>query len=201
MRPVHRIALPALLALSLGACSLGSLLGGGGKTPDWLLVLTPEAPQPAGIARAANAGETVTISVPVVAKHLRTTRIPVHISPTAVQYIEDVQWTDTPDRLFKDLLAETVRRTTGRVVLDPKQAALDPGLVVNGQLHHFGYDEATRSALVRYDAALSTAGGTRVETRRFEASVPATPEPGAIGPALNRAANQVALDAARWIGG
>ena len=96
---------------------------------------------------------------------------------------------------------ETIRRTTGRVVLDPKQATLDPGLVVTGQLHHFGYDEATRAAYVRFDEALSTAGGTRVETRRFEASVPTTPEPGTIGPALNRAANQVALEVAAWIGG
>ena len=201
MTRLSRITAPLAMALALGACSLGGLLGGGGKAPPWLLILTPEAPQPAGIARAANAGEAVTINVPVIAKELRTTRIPVHISPTAVQYIEDIQWADTPDRLFKDLLAETVRRTTSRVVLDPKQASLDPGLVVTGQLHHFGYDEATRSAIVRFDGALSTAGGTRVETRRFEASVPTTPEPGAIGPALNRAANQVAMDAARWIGG
>lgn len=201
MKRLSRLAVPAALALSLGACSLSGLLGGGGKAPAWLLILTPEAPQPAGTARSASAGEAVTINVPIVAKQLRTTRIPVHISPTAVQYVEDIQWADTPDRLFKDLLAETIRRTTGRVVLDPKQATLDPGLVVTGQLHHFGYDEATRAAYVRFDAALSTAGGTRVETRRFEASVPTTPEPGTIGPALNRAANQVALDAARWIGG
>ena len=200
MNSLLRWTAPLAMSVALGACSLGGLLGGG-KAPPWLLVLTPEAPQPARIARAANAGEAVTINAQVIAKELRTTRIPVQISPTAVQYIEDVQWADTPDRLFKDLLAETVRRTTSRVVLDPKQSSLDPGLVVSGQLHHFGYDEATGSAIVRFDGALSTAGGTRVETRRFEASVPTTPEPGVIGPALNRAANQVALDAARWIGG
>ena len=200
MNSLLRFAAPVALALSLGACSLGGLLGGG-KAPPYLLTLTPEAPQPAGIVRAANAGEAVTINVPIVAKELRTTRIPAQISPTAVQYIKDAQWVDTPDRLFKDLLAETVRRTTRRVVLDAKQSALDPGLVVTGQLHRFGFDEATQQAVVRYDAALSTAGGTRVETRRFEVSVPATADPTSIAPALNRAANQVALNAARWIGG
>jgi cholesterol transport system auxiliary component len=118
-----------------------------------------------------------------------------------VQYLENVAWIDTPDRLFKDLLAETVRRRTSRVVLDPRQAGLDPGLVVSGQLQKFGYDEAAQAVVVRYDGALSTQGGTRVETRRFEASVPSTADAASVGPALNRAANQVALEAASWIGG
>ena len=55
----------------------------------------------------------------------------------------NLQWVDTPDQLFQDLLAETVRRTTNRVVLDPRQTALDPGLLVTGELQRFGYDAAT----------------------------------------------------------
>lgn len=200
MRSLLRIAVPVAVALSLGACSLGGLLGGG-KPPPWLLTLTPEAPSTGQFARSANAGEAVTINVPVVPKELRTPRVPAHITPTSVQYIENLQWVDTPDRLFKELLAETVRRTTNRVVLDPKQSALDPGLLVTGQLHRFGFDEATQSVMVRYDGALSTAGGTRVDTRRFEASAPSTPDAASVGAALNRAANQVALQAAQWIGG
>lgn len=195
-----RVTAPIALALALGGCSLGGLLGGG-KTPPWLLTLTPEAPAPASLARAANAGEAVTINVPLIAKELRTTRVPVQVGPTAVQYVENLTWVDTPDRLFKDLLAETVRRTTNRVVLDPKQSALDPGLVVTGQLQRFGFDAATQQVVVQYDAALSTVGGTRVDTRRFEAQVPASGDAASVGPALNRAANQVALEAARWIGG
>ena len=200
MTRLPSLALPALLAIALSACSLGGLLGGG-KVPPTLLTLTPQAPDPGAYARSAAAGETVTIAVPVIAKELRTVRIPAQASPTDVAYIKDVQWVDTPDRLFKDLLAETVRRTTSRVVLDSKQSTLDPGLLVTGQLHSFGYDEATASVVVRYDGSLSTAGGTRVETRRFEARLPASPERGSIGPALNQAANQVALEVARWIGG
>jgi cholesterol transport system auxiliary component len=200
MTPLLRAAAPLALALALGGCSLGSLLGGG-KTPPSLLTLTPEAPAPTSLARAANAGEAVTINVPVVAKELRTTRVPAQVGHTAVQYLENVAWIDTPDRLFKDLLAETVRRRTSRVVLDPRQAGLDPGLVVSGQLQKFGYDEAAQAVVVRYDGALSTQGGTRVETRRFEATVPSTTDAASVGPALNRAANQVALEAASWIGG
>jgi cholesterol transport system auxiliary component len=195
-----RVAAPLALAVAAGGCSISSLLGGG-KTPPWLLTLTPEAPAPASLTRAANAGEAVTINVPLIAKELRTTRVPAQLGPTAVQYLKDVAWVDTPDRLFKDLLAETVRRRTRRVVLDSRQSGLDPGLVVSGQLHRFGFDEAAQAVVVRYDGALSTQGGTRVETRRFEATVPSTSDATSIGPALNRAANQVALEAAAWIGG
>ena len=201
MKALVRIAATAALALGVSACSLGSLLGGGGKAPPTLLTLTPEAPAPGEIRRAAAAGETVTVSTPVVPKEIRTLRVPVQMGPSDVAYVKDVQWVDTPDRLFQDLLSETITRTTGRVVLDPKQAGLDPGLVVSGQLQKFGYDEALQSVVVRYDGALATAGGTRVETRRFEAQVPATTDRNSIGPALNRAANQVAIEVAGWIGG
>jgi cholesterol transport system auxiliary component len=198
MKPVSRLAAPVALAISLSACSLGGLLGGG-KTPTTLLRLTPQAALQGSTVRSSTAGEAVTIAIPIIGKELRTTRVPA-ITYTEVAYIEDLQWVDTPDRLFQDLLSETVRRTTGRVVLDPKQSMLDPGITVSGQLHRFGYDAAEQAVIVRFDGALSTAGGTRVETRRFEARVPATGDATTVGPALNQAANQVALEAARWIG-
>jgi cholesterol transport system auxiliary component len=55
--------------------------------------------------------------------------------------------------------------------------------------------------VVVYDASLSTEGGTRVEARRFTASAPADGSAASVGPALNHAANQVAADVAKWIGG
>ncbi|MEO7747813.1 MAG: ABC-type transport auxiliary lipoprotein family protein [Sphingomicrobium sp.] len=188
------------MAGALGGCSLGGLLGGG-KPPTTLQTLTPEAPDPGAITRAANAGQTVTISTPSTAKELRTVRVPVQITPTDIQYVTGLQWIDTPDRLFQELVAETVRRTTGRVVLDPRQSTLDPGLQVTGALQEFGYNASSRQVMVRYDASLSTEGGTRVETRRFTATAPADGTGPSVGAALNRAANQVALDVARWIGG
>ena len=195
-----RLVLPLAAATALAGCSLGSLLGGGGKAPPTLLRLSPEA-APVAIQRSASAGEAVTVAVPIVAKELRTTRIPAQVSPYDVQYLTNPQWVDTPDRLFKDLLAETIRRRTSRVVLDPKLTGLDPGILINGELNRFGYDAATASVIVQFDAARSTVGGTRVETRRFDASVPSSDDPASIGPALNRAANQVALDVAAWVGG
>ena len=198
MNPLLRLATPIALAAALSACSLSGLLGGG-KTPPSLLTLTPQAALQGEFARSAAAGQAVTIAVPVIAKELRTVRVPVQVNYMEVAYVEDLQWVDTPDRLFKDLLAETVRRTTGRVVLDPKQTGLDPGLSVSGQLHKMGYDVAEQAVIVRFDGAISTQGGTQVETRRFEARVPSTPDAPNVGAALNQAANQVALEAAGWI--
>ena len=197
MKTQLRVTVFAALALSLSGCALL----GGGKAPAWLLALTPEAPAPADLTRVGSAGNTVTINVPVIAKELRTTRVPVQLGPTAVQYVENLNWVDTPDRLFQALLSETVRRTTNRVVLDGKQTALDPGMLVTGQLNRFGFDESAQAVIVQYDAARSAGGGAQVETRRFEAQVPATGDAASVAPALNRAANQVALEAAAWIGG
>jgi cholesterol transport system auxiliary component len=136
-----------------------------------------------------------------VPKQLAAVRVPVQVTPTDVQYVTNLQLVDSPDRLFQGLLAETVRRTTNRVVLDPGQTTLDPGTLVTGALQRFGYDAASGQVVVTYDASLSTAGATQVQTRRFTASAPADGTASSVGPALNRAANQVALDVAKWIGG
>lgn len=200
MKLPSRVLISIALAAMVGGCSLSGLLGGGGKAPATLLTLTPEIPPPGEFERAANAGQAVTITTPVVSKEIRTLRVPVQVTPTDVQYVTDAQWVDTPDRLFQDLLAETVRRRTNRVVLDPRQAGLDPGLIVSGELLRFGYDAASGQALVRFDAALSTAGGTRVETKRFEATAPSDGTAQTIGPALNRASNEIAIKVADWIG-
>ena len=189
------------VAAALGGCSLSGLLGGGGKPPSYLATLTAEAPDPGPIARTASAGQAVTIEVPVVPKELREVRVPVQISPTVVEYVTNLQWVDTPDRLFQNLLEETVRRTTGRVVLDPNQSGLDPGIVLHGQLQRFGYDAQRSQVVVVFDASLATGGGAQVATRRFTATASADGTGASVGPALNQAANQVAIEVAKWIGG
>ena len=188
------IPIVAMGALTLSACF------GGKDIPPTLLTLTSAAPAPASVRRAADPGEAITIDVPVIPKELNTTRVPALVGPTAVAYIKDLQWVESPDRLFQDLVQETVIRTTSRVVLDPRQSALDPGITLSGNLSRFGYDTQEGAVIVRYDGALSTAGGTRVETRRFEARVPADGTAATVGPALNAAANQVAADVAAWVG-
>jgi cholesterol transport system auxiliary component len=200
MRAFLRIGAAAALTILLAACSLSSMLGGRGKAPAVLYTLTAEAP-PAAPVRSAAVGEAVTINTPIIPRELRTNRVPVELGPTQVQYVTGMEWVDTPDKLFQALLEETVRRTTSRVVLDPNQTALDPGLVVTGELNRFGYDAQQGTVVVQYDASLSTQGGARVESRRFEAALPADGTAATVAPALNQAANQVATQLAQWIGG
>jgi cholesterol transport system auxiliary component len=190
----------AVALASLGGCSLGGLLGGGSKAPVTLVTLTSDAAEPATIARTAAAGQSVTVEVPAVRHELSNVRVPVQVTPTDIQYVANLTLADTPAKLFQALLAETVRRTTNRVVLGPGQTSLDPGLTVSGELQRFGYDASTGQVVITYDGSLSTPGGARVETRRFTAIAPADGTGPSVGPALNRAANQVALDVAKWIG-
>jgi len=201
MKPLTKLAVPVALALAVGACSLGGLLGGGGKPPPVLFTLTPEAPAPADVARSASAGQAVTIQVPETPSELKVLRVPVQVAPTEVEYVTNLQWADTPDRLFQRLLSETVRRTTNRVVLNPAQTTLDPGIVVSGQLQHFGYDAQAGQVVVTYDAAMTKADGAQVQTRRFEARESADGTAATVAPALNRSANEVAMQVAQWIGG
>ena len=200
MTPLLRVTASLALAASLAGCSLGGLLGGG-KAPAILYDLTPSAPEPGAITRQASAGNAVTVRVPVIAKELRTTRAPVQVSPVQVAYVKDLNWVDTPDRLFQGLVSETIRRTTSRVVLDPQQAGLDPGLTVSGQLQRFGFDAQRGVVVVRYIATLTTGGGARVETRTFLAELPADGTAATVAPSLNAAANQVAIQVAQWISG
>jgi cholesterol transport system auxiliary component len=198
MRLMFRSA-PIALAISLTACS--GLIGGGGKPPTTLVTLTPEIGQPAQTTRASAPAEAVTIMPPVVSRELHTVRVPVQVNQVDVQYVSNLTLSDTPDRLFADLVSETLRRTTNRVVLDSRQVSLDPGLTVSGVLQRFGYDAATGQVIVQYEGALAASGGNRVETRRFTATAPADGTAATVGPALNRAANQVAQQVAQWIGG
>ena len=194
-----RNLLSAAAAIALAGCS--SLLGGGGKVPPTLQTLTPEAADPGNITRSAAAGQAVTIQTPVIDNALRTVRVPVQLTPTDVQYVTNLQWVDTPDKLFQSLVEETVRRSTNRVVLDPNQTGVDPGTVLQGELERFGYDASTRAAVVAFNGTLTSPNGAQVQTRRFVASVPADGTGPSVGPALNQAANQVAQQVAQWIGG
>lgn len=198
MKLMMRILTVSALAVTASACA--GLLGGGAKTPATLQTLTAEAPDPGPVTRSGAAGQSVTVDVPVVAKELRAVRVPVQVTPTDVQYVANLQWIDTPDKLFQQLVAETIRRTTNRVVLDSRLRTLDPGLLLSGQLQKFGYDAASGQVVVEFDGALSTAGGNRVEARRFVATAPADGTAASVGPALNRAANQVATEVAGWVG-
>src|SRR4029078_6226553 len=131
----------------------------GGKVPPTLQTLTTEAPDPGNIVRSAAAGQAGPIQTPITANDLRPVRVPVQLTRTDVQYVPNLQWVDTPDRLFQDLLEETVRRTTSGVVVDPDQTGLDAGVVLHGELERFEYDAQTGQAVVAYSGSLSSPDG------------------------------------------
>ena len=200
MTPLLRFAGPLVLAMSLAGCSLGGLLGGG-KAPTVLYDLTPTAPPTGAVARQSDAGSAVTVRVPVITKELRTVRVPVQVNASQVEYVKDMQWIDTPDRLFQKLVAETIRRTTSRVVLDPAQPGLDPGITVSGELLDFGFDAQRGVVIARFQGTLATNGGASVQSRTFVAEAPADGTTATVPPALNAVANQLAQQIAQWIGG
>jgi cholesterol transport system auxiliary component len=194
--------LRTILTLATTALALTACVKLGGKAPAMLLNLTSASTLTANEPRVAKSGETITIAVPMVPQAIATNRVAVSDGPVAIAYVKDAAWVEPPARLFQRLLSETVAAKTGKVVLDPRQFALEPGIQLTGQLKSFGIDAQTNQAVVIYDAALSRDRGKRVETRRFEARTGV----GAImameaGTALNSAANKVAGDVATWIMG
>lgn len=191
----------SILLVALGT-ALAGCVSLGGKPPAALMTLTSAATLPADAARTAQAGEAITILVPIVPQALSTTRIAVMDGTTALAYVKDAAWVEPPARLFQRLVSDTVAAKTGRVVLDPRQFAVSPGTQVSGSLKAFGIDPQKGEAVVIYEAALTTDRGQSVRTRRFEARVPVGEvEAATAGRALNTASNRVAEQVASWISG
>jgi len=189
------------LAVVAPALALAGCLSLGAEPPESLLNLTSEASAPAGSAQVGTRATALAIHEPQVPAEIDVLRVPVRVSETELAYLQDAVWVEKPARLFRRLLAETVRVRTDRLVIDGN----DPGLFaeshVRGTLRSFGYDVATGSVVVRYDAIRQSDGGN-VESRRFEAveqGIPAEAAP--VGAALNRAANEVAREVADWLAG
>jgi cholesterol transport system auxiliary component len=182
-------------AFALAGCiSLGS------KPPAELLRLTPADQAPAGSGEALTPGRTVTVMIPIAPAEIANTRIPVHSGSTELSYVKDAVWADMPNRLFRDLLAETIRVRTGRPVLDVRDYHLAPGLKLTGRIQQFGVDAGTRQATMVYDATLQR-DDKQIETKRFTATAPIGAVTSAgTAPALNTVANQVAQQVADWVG-
>lgn len=194
-----KFALPVAAALSLGACvSLG-----GGKVPPTLFTLTPEKVLPAGTAISGKPAEALVVFEPESDRRLGVQRVAVQIDGSNVAYLKDAMWVDRPVRLFQNLLAETIRARSGKLVLLPDDASgSGPGpgaLRLSGRLLDMGYDARSLTVVVRFDAMRTEADGT-VSTRRFESIIAGVaPDAVQVAPALNQAANEVAQQVAEWI--
>lgn len=190
--PARSFAASAFLALVLSGCvSLGP------KVPDTLLSLTPEKVVAAGTSASGSYSGAIVVLEPEAEQRLNVTRVPVQIDAANVAYLKKATWVERPARLFQRLLAETIRADGGRLVVENDPGA--SGLRLSGRLLEMGYDARSESVIVRYDAVKERTGGA-VETRRFEAVVPGVDaEADEVGPALNRAANEVAAQVADWV--
>lgn len=189
-----RLACLGPAALVAGCISFGE------DPPPSLLTLTPTVSAPAGTGASGNSATALQLVEFEAPQRVDVTRVPVQVTPSEVAYLKDAVWVEKPARLFRRLLAETIRARSDRVVIDGD----DPGVVaetrLRGTLREFGYDAPSSSAVVRVDAVRS-GEGTEVTTRRFEAVVSGVPaEAGPVGDALNEAANDVAGQIAEWIG-
>lgn len=188
--------LAILLTIPLSAC-----ISFGAKPPPSLMTLSPASPVPVGAAANSGQARNITIRVPSTPQEIAVTRVPVRATDTSIAYVKDAQWIEPPARLFARLLSDTVQARTGYVVLSNRQANVDPGAQLTGELRSFGLDAGTSSAVVTYDASLLRKGATTFDKRRFEARVPVTAIDAAnAATGLNQAANQVATEVADWIG-
>lgn len=188
------------LAILAPALLLGGCVSFGAEPPASLLTLTPAATAPAGTGASSSAGTAIMLSDFEAPAALDVTRVPVQASDTEIAYLKDAVWVEKPARLFRRLVAETIRTRSNRMVIEGD----DPGALaetrLTGTLRQFGYDARSSSVVVVFDA-VQPGEGNAVTTRRFEAVVPGVaPDVISVGPALNQAANDVAGQVADWVG-
>lgn len=189
------LALAASLALT-GCISIG------GKAPDQLFRLTPDRSAPSGASVSAKLVDAVVVLDPEADRSLDVPRVPVRVSDSSLAYLKGAGWIEKPTRLFRGLLAETIRAETGELVLEGGDYEVTGKTFISGRLLDMGYDATQNAVVVRFDAIRSERDETQITTRRFESVITGIePKAEAVGPALNRAANDVAGQVAQWVKG
>ncbi len=193
-----RFLLPATIPLALALSGCVGL--GGANLPDELLTLTPDAVVPAGSAARGTTEDAIAILEPAASERLDVTRVPVRVSESKVAYLKDAVWVDKPARLFQRMLAETIRAKGTRLVIDGTERRFTAANRLEGQLLEMGYDVGLGAVVVRYEGVLTSGDGS-IATRRFESEIlGVAPDAAEVGPALNRAANDVVAQVADWVG-
>jgi len=187
-------------ALGLATMALTGCISLGGEAPEQLYTLTPTATVAAGGGTTGSASAALAVLVPSTPERLNVTRVPVQVSESSLAYLQDAFWVEKPALLFRNLLAETIRARGNRLVVGGGELEYTANTQLSGQLIEMGYDAPSMSVVVRYDAILSLPEG-ELRTRRFESSIQGiAPQADAVGPALNQAANDVAVQVADWVG-
>jgi cholesterol transport system auxiliary component len=199
MVPKLRLTAAPMLAVTL-VLALAGCVSLGKEPPETLFNLTPARIAAAGSGGSGTVREAISVREPEASARLDVLRVPVQVADASVAYLQNAQWVEKPARLFTRLLEETIRANSNRLVVDGSDAEFAAATKLSGQLLEMGYDVASGSVVVRYNAVLTLPDG-QIRTRRFESSVSGIPASApAVAPALNQAANQVAADVATWVG-
>lgn len=195
-RRLMRSAAVAAACLALAGC-----LSLGAKVPEQLIRLTPDAGVQVGSQTSGRLSDAIVVLDPEADRSLDVLRVPVQVNASSIAYLKDASWVEKPTHQFRALLAETIRAGAGVLVVEGGDFEATGKTVVGGRLLRMGYDAPTRSVIVSFDAMRRDRGGEFI-ARRFEAAVNNV-EPNAeqVGPALNRAANDVARQVAAWVKG
>ena len=188
------------LILLAGTALLAGCVSFGAKAPPALLVLTAANGVQGGAARSGATSDALIVLIPEVPRKIDTTRVPVQIDDSSIAYLKDAVWADKPARLMQLLLMETLSAKTGRLVLNEVDAGGKAQQFLTGSLIEFGIDASSMEAVIVYDA-VKLVRGQAVDKRRFEARERvAEVTPALAGAALNKAANDVAVQIAAWVG-
>jgi len=201
-RASGRAAFPRWLAAGAASLLLSSCvsIGAGGDVPEQLIGFTARESAPAGPIASSNAGNMLLVMEPEVDSRLDVNRVPVRVDETGIAYLQNAFYVDRPARLFQHLLAETLRARTGRLVVEGPEPTLDPATRVSGRLIEMGYHAPSSTVTVTFDAVRTAADGT-LQGQRFSYSMRGVlPDAQSVAPALNTAANEVAIEIADWIG-
>ncbi len=192
---------PVLFALPL-ALALGGCISLGGEPPESLLTLSAQATAPVGPGASSGAERPVIAVLPFdTPAKLDVLRVPVAVSETELAYLQEAFWVEKPARLFRRVVGETIRARGQAMVIDGDDTATLATVTLRGTLTEMGYDVASGSAVVRFDAVRIAGDGT-VTTRRFEARESGvTADARSVGAGLNAAANRVAGEVAEWAAG
>ena len=189
----------AVVLLAGGLSVAGCVNLGAGKAPERLYTLSAARMAPAGVDQSLAGAPAIAVAEPDTDRVLAVARIPVRVNATQVAYLKDGVWSERPSRLFRGLLAETLRGAGHRIVFEDDQLAVRAPQRLSGRLEAMGYDAESRSVVVRYDA-LRTDGSGAVTQRRFEAlEKGVAPKAADVAEALNLAANDVAAQVADWM--
>lgn len=189
-----------LLPLIAATTLLSACISFGEDPPESLLSLSSTAVAAQGSGASGNAATALALVEFDAPQRLDVTRVPVQVTDSQVAYVKDAVWVEKPARLFRRLIAETIRARSGRVVIDGDDPGVFAETRLHGTLREFGFDARTGEAVVAIDMVRS-GEGSQVTTRRFQARVPGVvAEPAPVGAALNQAANEVAGQIAGWVG-